>query len=138
MTKKKKNFFFFERLKKKDKKNRTKIIFQVLISTVLEKDLLAKQPCGFWDSMEGTVPLTIRPQEFPKEEQNVKIWEQMQVSLQGQDMWPKPQGGEEQVPPQGQPDIRNFAMFVLRRRTNRQIRFSNISHQEPLKSNCHR
>ncbi len=106
-----------ERITRETEQRTTKVLVQV----VLERDLLARQPCGFWDTYEGTIESTLPVAEHGHKDKAVEIWKHMHAHLDKTEQFAI--------------KAEQFAMFVLRRRTNRQIRFSSLSHDTLIKNN---
>ncbi|CAD7953208.1 unnamed protein product [Amoebophrya sp. A25] len=103
---------------------------RVLVQVVMERDLLAKQPCGFWDTQEGTSNTLLEYFDAPKETANKVIWQKLHegVKAAAQDPSTGVLCTEEPLFA-----IEHFAMFVLRRRSNRQIRFSVLKVNHSIK-----
>lgn len=93
--------------------------------------MLEKQPCGFWDTAENSYTLTLPPFDVPKEEQAAAFWrktvEHLKLIQEKNDKCGFDVGEGTGFKPE------HLALFVLKRRTNRQIRFSYINHQQNIK-----
>lgn len=57
---------------------------KVIVTVVLERDLLSRQPCGFWDTSEGGIETTVPYIECPKEDMCTSIWKKLEVKLKEQ------------------------------------------------------
>jgi len=92
---------------------------RVTITIILEKDLLNTQPCGFWDL--GDPPATtLPPMEMSKDQSTKELWTAIDKAIR--EAIPTPSGSKYQLNEQ------SLGIFVLRRRNNRQVRFSFLSH----------
>lgn len=100
---------------------------KVTITVLLEKDLLAFQPAGFWDAQESP-PSSLAVIEMSKEHTCKELYQAVDKSIRE----------KLGIPPSGQGEgffsEKNFGLFVLRRRNNRQVRFSFLAPHSPMRS----
>ena len=54
---------------------------KVIVTLVLERDLVRRQPCGFWDTQEEGIEVTVAPYETMKEDASVQLWRYLEANM---------------------------------------------------------
>eukprot|EP00397_Hematodinium_sp_SG-2012_P000753 GEMP01000754.1.p1 GENE.GEMP01000754.1~~GEMP01000754.1.p1 ORF type:complete len:1240 (+),score=167.23 GEMP01000754.1:229-3948(+) len=99
---------------------------KVTITILLERDLMASQPAGFWDAQD-TPPCFLPPLEMSKDHTCKELWSTVYRAIR--DSFGFTAGMGDVIVEQ------NIGIFVLRRRNNRQVRFSFLAPTSTIRSN---